>query len=164
MQNLTSLVRKFDVSGYLASTSDIVALMTFEHQTQMMNWITRIGWDVRTGANADSDVDALVRYMLFEDAFPCQAGGRRIDVHANVPGARTTGQPGALAARFRFADSPVPYPLSYMIYSAPFNALPPAALEADLPALVRCVKRPSGERRDLEHPARNQTRSAFLLA
>jgi hypothetical protein len=29
--------------------SDIVALMTFEHQTQMTNRITRLGWLARMG-------------------------------------------------------------------------------------------------------------------
>src|SRR6185503_10821012 len=46
-QNLTSLAELFDTSRYLAPTSDIVALMTLEHQTRMTNLIIRIGWEVR---------------------------------------------------------------------------------------------------------------------
>src|SRR5579863_140929 len=43
-QNVTSLAGFFDTSRYLAPTSDIVALMTLEHQTRMTNLMTRIGW------------------------------------------------------------------------------------------------------------------------
>ena len=38
-QNVTSLAQMFDTSKYLAPTSDIVALMTLEHQTRMTNLI-----------------------------------------------------------------------------------------------------------------------------
>src|SRR6185312_19939 len=31
--------------GYLGAGSDAAALMVFDHQTTMMNFITRIGWD-----------------------------------------------------------------------------------------------------------------------
>src|ERR1700733_9469236 len=48
-QNVTSLAGFFDTSRYLAPTSDIVALMTLEHQTRMSNLMTRIGWDARIG-------------------------------------------------------------------------------------------------------------------
>jgi len=52
---------------------DIVALMTFEHQTRMANLMIRAGWDARieSGKAAsdkiDSDVEALVTFMLFAD-------------------------------------------------------------------------------------------------
>ena len=50
---------KFSPAGYLSTTSDIVALMTFEHQTQMTNYITRLGWKARIGAGSiDSDLEA----------------------------------------------------------------------------------------------------------
>src|SRR6185295_1060692 len=41
-QNLTSLARKIDVSKYLADSSDIVALMTLEHQVGMANRINAV--------------------------------------------------------------------------------------------------------------------------
>src|SRR5580700_6380393 len=46
-QNLTSLDKKFDTSHYLEPTSDIVALMTLEHQTRMTDLMTRFGWEAR---------------------------------------------------------------------------------------------------------------------
>ena len=145
MQNLTSLVRKFDVSGYLASTSDIVALMTFEHQTQMMNWITRIGWDVRTGANADSDADALVRYMLFEDEAPLKAPVEGVSTFTQTfPRRGPRDSQGRSLRDFDLQTRLFRYPLSYMIYSAPFNALPPAALERIYRRLYDVLSGPRG--------------------
>ncbi len=46
-QNLTSLAKKFDSHGYLSGVSDIVALMTLEHQTRMTNLMIRAGWEAR---------------------------------------------------------------------------------------------------------------------
>ena len=46
-QNVTNLAGFFNTARYLAPTSDIVALMTLEHQTRMTNLMTRIGWDAR---------------------------------------------------------------------------------------------------------------------
>ena len=48
-QNLTSLADMFDTSKYLVPTSDVVALMTLEHQIRMTNLMIRIGWDCAHG-------------------------------------------------------------------------------------------------------------------
>src|SRR5262249_45313264 len=48
-QNLTSLIGKFKPTNYLAEVSDIVALMTFEHQTQMVNYFTLVNYQSRLG-------------------------------------------------------------------------------------------------------------------
>ena len=42
----------FDTKGYLASTSDIAALMVFLHQGRAMNLLTRIGWEARIAAQS----------------------------------------------------------------------------------------------------------------
>lgn len=46
-QNLTSLASRLDTTAYLEPTSDLVALMTLEHQTRVTNLITRLGWETR---------------------------------------------------------------------------------------------------------------------
>jgi hypothetical protein len=46
-QNITTLGHRFDASNYLAATSDIVALMTLEHQTRMADLMIRTGWEAR---------------------------------------------------------------------------------------------------------------------
>src|SRR5690606_20156497 len=70
--NVTSLEDRFDTSKYLTPTSDIVALMTLEHQTMMTNILTSVGSQFRASAQfplpADElarEVDRLVSFMLF---------------------------------------------------------------------------------------------------
>jgi hypothetical protein len=76
-QNLTTLADKFDVSKYLAGTSDIVALMTLEHQVGMANRLNALTFQYgRAKRDGVSDADwveldgyivELVDYMLFVD-------------------------------------------------------------------------------------------------
>jgi hypothetical protein len=46
-QNVTSLDGRVDLTGYLARTSDIVALMVIEHQMHLSNLFTRAAWEHR---------------------------------------------------------------------------------------------------------------------
>jgi len=47
-QNLTpAFFKAFNTAGYLSPVRTIGALMTFEHQTQMANFLTRLGWEAR---------------------------------------------------------------------------------------------------------------------
>ena len=80
-QNLTTLVRFVDPDDYLTPTSDLIALMTLEHQTQMINLFTRARWEARIAehdgllneteaAARRRSVDEIVRYMLFADEAP----------------------------------------------------------------------------------------------
>ena len=50
-QNLTSLDSKFDVTKYLAPASDIVALMTMEHQAHMTNLINAVSQQFRRASS-----------------------------------------------------------------------------------------------------------------
>ncbi len=44
-QNLTTLKGRFDPAGYMTDTSDLVALMTLEHETRMVNLMSAgEGW------------------------------------------------------------------------------------------------------------------------
>jgi hypothetical protein len=117
-ETLTPLDRKFDAAGYLAPTSDLVALMTFEHQTMMTNLITRAGWEARMGR--DVDIEPLVRYMTFLEEAP---------LPEPIQGASTFSksfpQRGPLR-EFDLQTRLFRYPVSYMIYSPAFDALPGA--------------------------------------
>ncbi len=71
-----SLASQFETARYLSPYSDVVALLVFEHQTRMMNLLTRIGWDVRLAraeepgdvkSVADRGARELVDYLLFVD-------------------------------------------------------------------------------------------------
>ena len=48
--NRTALDTRVDAKAYPAATSDIVALMVFDHQGRAMNLLTRLGWEARMAA------------------------------------------------------------------------------------------------------------------
>jgi hypothetical protein len=138
-QNLTSLLGVVDTSGHLAPTSDIVALMTYEHQTQMANLITRVGWQARiaaaespvgSSAGLDAEIDDLVAYMLFEGEPPLPEPIEGVSSFARTFAERGPRDGEGRSLRdFDLRTRLFRYPLSYMIYSAAFDALPPAVLK-----------------------------------
>src|SRR5262245_58446937 len=79
-QNLVSLAAKFDTTKYLSSSSDIVALMTLEHQARMTNLIAALNQQFRRALsngtlesskkNLVRAVEQTVEYMLFVDEAP----------------------------------------------------------------------------------------------
>lgn len=124
-QNLTSLIGKFKPAGYLASVSDIVALMTFEHQTQMINYITRVGWQARMGQHPD--VDDLVQYMLFAKEAPLTEPLEGVSTFTKTfPQKGPRDRKGRSLRDFDLQTRLFKYPLSYVIYSRSFDALPAA--------------------------------------
>jgi hypothetical protein len=125
-EGLQKLVMKFSPAGYLSPTSDIVALMTFEHQTQMTNFITRLGWKARIGEGSiDSDLEALVRYMLFTDEAPLAEPIEGISSFTKTfPERGPRDAQGRSLRDFDLRTRLFRYPLSYMIYSRAFDALP----------------------------------------
>jgi hypothetical protein len=126
-QNLTSLVRDFNTGGYLTAVSDIVALMTFEHQTQMIDLMTRVAWESRMGRPVDDDLEALVRYMVFADEVPLKEPLEGVSTFARTfPERGPRDRQGRSLRDFDLQTRLFRYPLSYMIYSAQFDALPQA--------------------------------------
>ncbi len=136
-QNVTSLADMFDTSKYLAPTSDIVALMTLEHQTRMTNLITRIGWDARIALHdgkwdpkIDPEIDEMVTYMLFADEAPLTAPVTGVSTFTKTfPQRGPRDKQGRSLRDFDLKARLFRYPLSYMIYSAAFDALPDMARE-----------------------------------
>jgi hypothetical protein len=127
-EDLQKLVMKFSPAGYLSPTSDIVALMTFEHQTQMTNFITRLGWKARIGEGPiNSDLEALVRYMLFIDEAPLVEPIEGVSSFTTTfPKRGPRDSQGRSLRDFDLQTRLFRYPLSYMIYSRAFDALPDA--------------------------------------
>jgi hypothetical protein len=135
-QNVTSLSDYFDTSKYLAPTSDIVALLTLEHQARMTNLLTRIGWDARiaqhdgkTDAAAnkqlDSEIEQMVSYMLFAEAEPLHAPVTGVSTFSKTfPQRGPRDSKGRSLRDFDLQTRLFRYPLSYMIYSAAFDTLP----------------------------------------
>jgi hypothetical protein len=131
---LTLLRKNFDEDNYPTPVSDQVALMTLEHQTQMVNLLTRLGWESRIaqqeGREVSLDVEPVVRYMLFVDETPL-----RQPIAGVSPFAKTFPQRGPRDSRgrslrdFDLQHHLFRYPLSYLVYSAQFDALPDGVRE-----------------------------------
>jgi hypothetical protein len=125
----------FDASAYLSPVSDVVALMTLEHQSRMTNLIVRVGWDTRIAMadgkleearpQLEAAIDDMVGYMLFVDEAP---------LHGPVKGVSTFGttfpergprdKQGRSLRDFDLQKRLFKYPLSYMIYTKAFDSLP----------------------------------------
>lgn len=135
-QNLKSLAGKFDTSRYLEPTSDVVALMTLEHQTRMTNLITRIGWDTRFAefsgtmsdaarAQIDSEIEEMLGYMLFTDEAPLRDPIQGVSAFTRTFSQRgPRDRQGRSLRDFDLQKRMFKYPLSYMIYSEAFNSMP----------------------------------------
>ena len=127
--------------GYLSPESDIVALLVFDHQVRAINLMTRLNWEGRVaGADALSRGDIgplreltneLADYLLFVGEMPpsvplipLKRFAERLE--AKTPKDRTGRSFGQLDVTSRLLQ----YPCSYMVYSAAFDALPPAVKQA----------------------------------
>ncbi len=129
--NVTKLDGFFDVSRYPAPTSDLVALMTLEHQTRMTNLITRVGWDARINAKdpkLNGEIEEMLSYMLFTDEAPLKAPVAGVSSFAKTFAERgPRDKQGRSLRTFDLKTRLFRYPLSYMIYSAAFDGMPEAA-------------------------------------
>ncbi len=151
--NITDLKDRFTTISYLSPHSDIVALMTLEHQSRMVNMITRVGYETRMalleqaginrslGEPADhmsdstqhrikSMADELVKYMLFANETPLTAeikGTSNFAAEFTLKGPRD--KDGRSLRDFDLKTRMFRYPCSYLIYSEAFDQLPDAALQ-----------------------------------
>ncbi len=125
----------FDTSAYLSPTSDVVALMTLEHQTRMTNLIVRIGWDTRIAmaegkleesrAKLDAAIDDMVGYMLFTDEAPMQGPIKGVSTFSTTfPERGPRDKQGRSLRDFDLQKRLFKYPLSYMIYTKAFDSMP----------------------------------------
>jgi hypothetical protein len=136
-----SLEKSFDTRGYLTPYSDIAALMVFEHQMQMTNLLTRLGWEtrvvvhdkrpVRTATAFRDRVAEVVDYMLFVDEAPIASrilGTSGFAANFSERGPRDT--KGRSLRQLDLSTRLLRYPCSYMIYTAQFERLPVEAKAA----------------------------------
>jgi hypothetical protein len=136
-QNLTTLGWKVSTTPYLLPTSDIVALMTLEHQTRMTDLMIRTGWDTRiaeqagkidepaTKAKIEGDIDELVTYMLFGDEARLNDPIEGVSSFTRTFAARGPRDAQGRSLRdFDLKTRLFRYPLSYMIYSEAFDGMP----------------------------------------
>ena len=137
-QNVTSLAGFFNTERYLAPTSDIVALLTLEHQTRMINLMTRIGWDARIALREgkgtlepaardriNTEIEEMVGYMLFVDEEPLKEQVKGVSKFTKTFAERGPRDPKGRSLRdFDLQKRLFRYPLSYLIYSDEFNGMP----------------------------------------
>lgn len=125
-QNLSTLTGRVDTRGYLSAVSDIVALLTFEHQTQMTNLITRLGWEARIARrDLKAGIEDLVSYMLFSDEAPLTDPVQGVSSFSRTfPERGPRDRRGRSLRDFDLRKRLFRYPLSYMIYDAAFDAMP----------------------------------------
>lgn len=164
-QNLTSLEGRFEPSGYLQPTSDIVALMVLEHQMHLSNMFTRMAWEsrlaapeaktmavrenpeavgqvieaTRVGARGALSLklrpvrDAAIEtvdYMLFVDEAPLTKIEGLSGFAQKFPAAGPRDSKGRSLRDLDLSTRLMRYPLSYLIYSEAFDALPADVKEA----------------------------------
>ena len=139
--NRAALDARVDRSKYPASSSDITALMVFDHQGHAMNLLTRLGWETRialAGQAADFSegelralVDDAADYLLFVDEPPLVAPVRGISKFAEeFSAAGPRDRNGRSLRELDLQTRLFKYRCSYMIYSPAFVALPPEARTA----------------------------------
>lgn len=137
-RNLTSLPAKVDTGSYVTNTSDLIALMTLEHQTRATDLLTRLGWETRI-ATADGKLkeshdrldflaDETVAYLLFADEAHMDYPMTGVSTFAKTfPERGPRDKKGRSLRDFDLQKRLFKYPLSYMIYDASFEALPASA-------------------------------------
>lgn len=145
--NLDNLDGLLDTRPYPRDTSDIVALLVLEHQTTVHNLITRINFKARSlvarvggggppaATVADLPqkiqpamhkiVEPLVEAMLFVDAAPFSdriGGTSGFDEWFQAQGPRDP--QGRSLRELDLGTRLLRYPMSYLVYSEAFDALP----------------------------------------
>ncbi|MGE3277770.1 MAG: hypothetical protein AB7O67_21855 [Vicinamibacterales bacterium] len=146
---LTSVEGRFDTDKFPTPYSDVVALLTIDHQAHLTNLLTRAGWEWRLGQyqarlpgmprgatsgitpRVRQAVDELVDYMLFVEEAPLPSRVRGSSGFAAAFEARgPKDSQGRSLRAFDLDKRMMKYPLSYMIYSPGFEGLPPEVKEA----------------------------------
>jgi hypothetical protein len=133
--NRAALDARVDASAYPVASSDITALMVFDHQGHAMNLLTRLGWEARiAGADGAADFSkgelrALVHdtadYLLLVDEPPLPAPVRGISRFAEVfSGQGPRDRKGRSLRELDLQTRLLKYRCSYMIVSPVFDALP----------------------------------------
>jgi hypothetical protein len=128
--HLADLSGKFDTAPYLTPHSDAVALLVLAHQTYVHNLITAAGYQARSAPDdamrIDGAAERLVRAMLFarEAMLPGAVSGTSAFA-AEFAKAGPHDSRGRSLRDLDLEHRVFKYPLSYLIYSESFDALPP---------------------------------------
>lgn len=141
--NRHTLLDRVNAGAFPVPTSDIVALMVFDHQGHAMNLLTRLNWETRVAqANGAADfstgelrelVHDLVNYFLFVDEPPLPSPVKGVSSFANVfSAAGPRDRRGRSLRELDLQTRLFAHRCSYMVYSPAFDALPSVARAAVL--------------------------------
>jgi hypothetical protein len=130
-----------DTHGYLSPSSDIVALLVFDHQVHAINLLTRLNWEARVASSegharvSDGTVGRLVNeladYLLFVGEAPATVPLTARQGFAEHLESRTPkDHQGRSFGQLDLGRRLLRYPCSYMVYSEAFDGLSPAVKEA----------------------------------
>ena len=185
--NLTSLEGRFPLSPYLETTSDIVALMVLEHQVAVHNALTRANFKSRQMAHyqrelakslgepssdeptgvrrrvIDREVENVVRELLFSGAIRLRGG---LEGSAEFQRAfrrgRRADRRGRSLRDFHLESRVFRYRLSFLIYSASFDALPDE-IRTRVFARLHSILRGEDRSEAFEHLTPNERRSILEI-
>jgi hypothetical protein len=124
-KNVTDLSERFNTEPYLKKGSDLAALMLLVHQTTIHNLMTQASFAQKSGKEENEKAEALVRGLLFVREAPIPS-----TIQSSEEFAREFSRIGPrdhLGRSLRDLDLNqrlLKYPLSYLIYSEGFEALP----------------------------------------
>jgi hypothetical protein len=131
--NVTDLNGRLDLEPYLTPHSDLVSMMVLAHQVTVHNLITRAGYEGRvaehdggvTATRIRNAAEPLVRALLFVKEAPLTAPLKGTSGFAEEFVARgPRDAQGRSLREFDLQRRVFKYPLSYLIYSESFDALP----------------------------------------
>ena len=160
--------------GYLSEASDIVSLLTFDHQMPAINLMTRANFQWRRAAGEGTPavdepsmravIDELADYLLLANEAPllvpltARAGfARALEARMPHDGAgRSLGQLDGVNRLLR-------YSCSYMVYSDAFAALPPPIQRAVYRRLIAVLSQSPGDRRFPYATAANRLATLEIL-
>ncbi|WP_202907578.1 hypothetical protein [Mariniblastus fucicola] len=138
---------------HLEPTSDIVALMLLEHQTQFHNFVTQASWTARqalhqqatmnelfertadyrsdtTQRRLDSAASELVEYLFFANEFKLTSPVKgRSEFAESFMSKGVRCSQGRSLRDLDLQTRMLRYPCSYLVYTESFNALPKPILE-----------------------------------
>jgi hypothetical protein len=127
---VTDLSGRFDTEPYLSPHSDAVALLVLAHQTEVHNLMTAAAYQARATPDdqlrIDGAAERLARALLFSQAAPLP--GTVSGTSAFAAEFPRSGPRDARGRSLRDLDLQhrvFRYPLSFLIYSEAFDALPP---------------------------------------
>ena len=152
-QNITDLTKQVRLHAYPSEHSDVVALMVLEHQAMAHNLITQVNYQARMALYQQADInkmlnkpadqmresterrinnaaEKLVAYMLFtEEAELPDAVQGTSPFAAEFAARGPTDSQGRSLRQFDLKKRLFKYPLSFLIYTKSFDALPEVARE-----------------------------------